>query len=238
MGKKHIAEFICKATDFSICSENDERVKSFLKDYDSNDDGFIEQKDFFDFYLKSSISKKSTVFDNLRSLGYGKDLRLKVDEDRANDFDYKNSIRYKLIVNGDQYMNKILTHFDIMTKKFTNIVYMVKNENEDLEKKSKYKHQCQLIFRWSRVLKNFIYTMPPSISIIESILFGGNKMLHDLDKQAHIGTYKLYILVSILFKQKEIMKMLEIMSQGKSDHITSNDNLQSGIIKVKGIIKR
>jgi hypothetical protein len=231
MGKKHIAEFICKATDFSICSENDDRVKSFLKDYDVNDDGFIELPEFLDFYLKASLNKKSTVFDNLRSLGYGKDLRLKVDEDRANNFDYKNSIRYKLIVNGDKFLNQILKHFDIMTTKFTDMVSIIKNETDDLEKKSKLKNQCELVFRWSIVLKNFIYTMPPSITMIENILFGGYKILDNLDKQGHIGGYKLYILISILFRQKEIKKMLEIVSQGKSDHSpTSNDNLQSGMI--------
>lgn len=229
MDNKNIAEFISKATDFSICSENDDRVKNFLKEYDVNDDGFIEEEQFLQFYLNSSINKKTTVFDNLRSLGYGKDLRLKVDEKKTGSINYKESIRYRLIMNGDSYTKEILTYFDQMTKKCNLLLNFVRNPEVEDEEKIKVRTELKLLIRWSTQLKRFIYTMPPSISIIEDILFKGLKNFEELENQGQVGFYKLVILFSILFKSEMILDLLQIVSDGKSDCLpTSNDNLQSG----------
>ena len=71
--------------------------------------------------------------------------------------------------------------------------------------------------------------MPPCINMIENIIFGGCKTFENLNNQGHIGIYKLYILFLILFKQEQIKKMLEIISQNKTDILpTSNDNLHQG----------
>jgi hypothetical protein len=229
MNNKHVAEFISKATDFSICSENDDRVKNFLKEYDVNGDGFVEEEQFLQFYLNSSINKKTTVFDNLRSLGYGKDLRLKVDEKKKGNVNYKDSIRYKLIMNGDSYSKEILIYFDKMTKKCNKLLKFVRDPEVSDGEKKKIRTELRLVLRWSTQLKRFIYTMPPSISIIEDILFNGLRNFDDLEHQGQVGFYKLVVLFSILFKSDMVLDLLQIVSEGKSDTMaTSNDNLRSG----------
>lgn len=230
MDSKKIADFISKATDYSICSEHDERVRGFQRDYDRNDDGCIELPEFLEFYLNASINKKSTVFDNLRSLGYGKDLRLKVDENQADNFDYRDSIRYKLVVNGDAYIKTILRHFETMSIKCTQMNQLKKSEATPPERLDYINKNIRLMIRWSNVFKTFVYTMPPSISVIEDILFSGVAQLEDLNEQGQIGFYKLIVLFGILFKPKKIFKILQIISQSKVEvNTTSNDDLkQSG----------
>lgn len=227
MNSKNIADFISKATDFSICSENDERVRSFQRDYDRDNDGCIELAEFLEFYLNASINKKSTVFDNLRSLGYGKDLRLKVDEKKAENFDYRESIRYKLIINGDAYIKTMLKHFEVMSNKCTQMNQIKKAGSASPEELEYIDKNIRLMIRWSTVFKTFVYTMPPSISVIEDILFSGVKQLENLNQQGQIGFYKLIILFGILFKSKKIFKILQIISQNKTEpNPTSNDEFK------------
>ena len=229
MNKKQLADFICKATDYSICSENDERVKTFLKDYDINGDDLIEEPQFLEFYLTASINKKSTVFDNLRSLGYGKDLRLKVDERKSGDFNYEETIRYKLIEHGDAYIEGLLRVLDKMTLKTTDMYDKIRDKKGLQEEKKQITQHIRVFIRWTNVLKTFINTMPPSISIVEDILFKGTENFRNFNTRGKTDHYKLVVLFGILFKSKEITKILQIMSERKIEMTpTSNDQLKSG----------
>ena len=232
MSKKQTAEFICKATDFNVCSENDDRVKNFQKEYDSNNDGFVELKEFLTFYLNAAMNKKSTVFDNLKSLGYGKDLKLKSEQKIKGSLNYKESIRYKLICNGDFYLKNILQNFERLSNHCSEMIVIMRKEGTIEEEKENIKKKIKLMIRWSSVLKKFVYTMPPSLSIVEDILCKEMKIFEDLNKQGQFGFYKLIILFGILFKPKAMKKILGIISCEKSGITqTSNDNLNEGKLK-------
>ena len=229
MSKKQIAEFTCKATDYTTCSENDDRVRNFQKEYDINGDGFIELPQFLEFYLNAAINKKSTVFDNLKSLGYGKDLKLKAEDTQVGNFNYKESMRYKLIVNGDAYMRRILKSFEKMSLNCSELIREIKGEETEPDKKNHITKNIKLMIRWSNVLKKFIYTMPPSLSIMEDILFKGVQNFENLEQQGQIGFYKLIVLFGILFKSDNMKKILQIVSEEKMESIpTSNDTLTQG----------
>ena len=229
MSGKQVAEFISKATDFSVCNENGDRVKNFLRDYDANDDGFVEEEQFLQFYLNASINKKTTVFDNLRSLGYGKDLRLKVDESKVGNVEFRESIRYKLVTQEDSYTHQVLANFDKMTRKCSEIIEIIKNKTLKGENSDEERNELKLIIRWSTQLKKFIYTMPPSVKVVEDILFRGAKNFEKLKEQGQVGYYKLVVLFSILFKSDKIRELLQVVSEGKCEPLpTSNENLKMG----------
>lgn len=227
MGPQQIADFISKATDYSICSEHDERVRTFQRNYDRDGDGYIELPEFLEFYLDSSLNKKSTVFDNLRSLGYGKDLKLKVDERKAEKFDYRQSLRFKLISSGDAYIKTVLQNFEKMSTKCTQMNQRKKSSETSPEEAELIAKNLRLMIRWSTVLKTFVYTMPPSVAVVEDILFSGVEQLEDLNKQGQIGFYKLVVLFAILFKPKKIIRILQVISQHKAEpNATSNENFK------------
>lgn len=72
MSKEQCRDFTCQCVGFS--SYNDERINGIYREYDGNKDGFLERKEFVDFYIKASQDKPSTVWDNLRNLGVSSDL--------------------------------------------------------------------------------------------------------------------------------------------------------------------
>ena len=102
MKREDLAKFTSDATDGAYCQVSDERIKEFFKLYDSEDKGYVESDDFLDFYnkaAKSNFSKLNTVRQNLKSLGYGKDLRLKAQS--ASSSHERSFIRVQLSQNAE-----------------------------------------------------------------------------------------------------------------------------------------
>ena len=234
MSKKQIAEFICKATDFNNCSENDERVRSFLREFDLNNDGFVELEDFLGFYLNSSVSKKGTVYDNLKSLGYGKDLKLKNSGITEGPLECSHTIRYKLITNNDNCLWDLLQDLEELRMYCLRLLKTLKKNVLSFGIEMKLKHSIKSYINWNDALKTFLYTMPPSLDIIEQIIFNERNSLQNIHNNGEIGYYKMVIFFAILFKPDQMMNLLKVLSGNKSlPHLTSNDNFVNGKVFLK-----
>ena len=55
-------------------SDNDDKVKRVMKDYDKGNKGYLVVDDFLKFFENASISRESAVRDNLKTMGYCPDL--------------------------------------------------------------------------------------------------------------------------------------------------------------------
>lgn len=113
MSRKQLAEFTSKATDFNHCSENDDRVSHFFEQFGNETKEWIPKEGFFKFYLNASMTKKSTVYDNLRSLGYGRDLRPKYAPENEVSSKNHESLRFKIVKSSRGLIAKILGKLNI-----------------------------------------------------------------------------------------------------------------------------
>jgi Ca2+-binding EF-hand superfamily protein len=83
MNPQQCCDFICSCTD-DKCSPDDSRIVSLFKQYDINEDGFIEMKEFLEFYRISSINKADVVRQNISAHNYRPDLKKIIDFEPAN----------------------------------------------------------------------------------------------------------------------------------------------------------
>ena len=60
MTRKTLANFIRSCTD-DVCSEDDGRVDAFFTLHDGDQDGKIQEYEFFNFYRKSCLEKEEVV---------------------------------------------------------------------------------------------------------------------------------------------------------------------------------
>lgn len=72
MSKEQCREFTRAVIGLTSC--HDDRISSIYRDYDSNQDGFLEKKEFVNFYVKASFDKPSIVWENLKNIGVSSNL--------------------------------------------------------------------------------------------------------------------------------------------------------------------
>ena len=169
MSPKEIVIFICKATEFSTCLESDDRVTSFIKKYDYDGDGLIEQDGFLQFYLDSSITKISTVRENLKSFGYKKDLKLKNDIKLNIEIKHNQTTRYKILEEGEEFLFNLLKDLEVYSTYLMSLVKSLKANKDSIDGFTEIFKEAKYMIKWRLSLQNFIYTMPPSLEIIENI---------------------------------------------------------------------
>ena len=229
MTKFEIAEFTCKATDNVHCSENDDRVKNFLKEYDNNEKGYLEKKDFVRFYSLASRNKSSTVWENIKSLGYGKDLKLKNTKQINQLMDYSKTVRYKIINEGESFILSLLEDYSKLASYLLSLLSEIRATEMTGEQLKEVTPMINCMRTWAQDLQNFLYTLPPSIKIMENLLFGRDIRYLDLQNCLEVGYYELVILNSFIFNQQTIIHILSIFSETSNmENITSNENLFEG----------
>lgn len=96
MSRQNLADFTTAATENMSCTADDPRIKHLFDRYDPNGTGTLDFDAFIEFYTESAAAsefKALTVRENLLSLGYGRDLRLRAETSAAL---WTSSSRYRL----------------------------------------------------------------------------------------------------------------------------------------------
>jgi len=98
MGPSEVVNFIKGVTNQRThISENENRVKSFLRDNDKDKKGYINEEEFINFYKKALESgNEKTVLQNLKTMGIKEDLRKADETYEINFIDNEKLPRYKL----------------------------------------------------------------------------------------------------------------------------------------------
>ena len=234
MNKKQLAEFISKATDLSFCSENDKRVDDFFEEYDSNGNHFIEFPEFLKFYLNSSRSKKNTVYENMNSLGFGRDLvhKSKVNDNKVahlaslraqlalvpnlvdvlfHDITYLKNRAFELML--DQHPDKV-DRFDI-TDSFPNHVPQIS-----------FLHFAE----WNKLLKQLIFTLCPDVEFVLGFLKDPVRFVHKYSKNNTAVLYCFCFLNSLLFHRPDVDRFLKIYCQVRNLAAEDSNTLTQQIL--------
>lgn len=82
-------------------------IRTF-EQYDKDKDNFLNENDFIEFYKEASKSKKSTVWQNLKTLHFRDDLQ-RGDEVQVRQVDVKSLPRYKI---GEKYIDRLYKLLD------------------------------------------------------------------------------------------------------------------------------
>jgi ubiquitin carboxyl-terminal hydrolase 34 len=73
MSKEQCAGLVTACTG-NYSHQDDPNITRLYEQYDKDKDGFLEEKNFQDFYCDASKNKKQTVWQNLHHLNYRNDL--------------------------------------------------------------------------------------------------------------------------------------------------------------------
>lgn len=74
----------------------DDRIQNMFKNYDTNNDGFIEREEFISFYEMAGRSKPETVRENLRAHNIRNDLKKLSEIEETSLFSNEDMPRYKI----------------------------------------------------------------------------------------------------------------------------------------------
>ena len=227
MSRRQLAEFISKATDFNHCSESDDRVGNFFENYSESTNGWVDLPGFLKFYLNSSLNKKSTVYDNLRSLGYNRDLRPKYAPAQEVSSGLADTFRFKIVKSARGLTAKILEDYETYKAFMLRLLRGLKEKTQGDEKeKARTSRLTVLYVNWAKKVKGFLMTLPPSPEVIQRILFEGFSKREGLKVESEVEFYEMIVLFALLFKGKEMHTMMRTLSEQKEEPaVTSNDDL-------------
>ena len=80
MTRADLARYTTEATEGSFCTVQDDRIIFVFNNYDLEKKDYLTKEQFINFFFETAsknLTKLNTVKQNLQSLGYGKDLKLK-----------------------------------------------------------------------------------------------------------------------------------------------------------------
>jgi hypothetical protein len=81
MDKDNYVEFAKACLGDRTIISSDDKIRKVFNEYDKGNKGYLKEEEFLKFYEVSSVSKEEIVWNNLRGLGYGPDLK-KIDESK------------------------------------------------------------------------------------------------------------------------------------------------------------
>ena len=74
LDRNAVKQFIAICTDTSEVSDNDETLQNLFENYDPNQDGWIEEEQFMEFWKKSVFDSERIVWQNILNFGHRYDL--------------------------------------------------------------------------------------------------------------------------------------------------------------------
>lgn len=194
MTREHLAKFTSYATDGSYCGVNDERIVGVFEKYDQEKRGYIEEKDFVDFYRNAAVANDSrlrTVRQNLQSLGYGRDLRLKRGSYAGTGgSSFKVLLRFELC-NNDQFGAQLLKYIEQGDRALGQ--QHAQGEGSSLE-----------------TLGKLTELLSPQAARVRSLLADPLKTLQS-DKHPYAWRTDLVILHALIFRNEAVCKLLEAL---------------------------
>lgn len=200
MTREFMAKFTSNATDNTYCGVSDERIISVFQKYDPQNRGYISEKDFVDFYRIAACANENrqrTVRQNLQSLGYGKDLKLKRTGKDSGPL-YKSLLRYELCLNEN---------FAAQIEKYIE-TYRVDQSNVKSADRSPMLSPL-VNYKIAENFYNFIELLPPNVGNIKKILEDPVSVASSV---SHPVVWKInqIVLNALIFKRAESEKILKV----------------------------
>lgn len=186
MFPKDFAEFTCCATDKMTCSPNEERVRNVFFNHDPERTGFLDFERFIAFFRECSLSsreKYKIVRNNLMSLGYGCDFRLKNEKTNVNPANVQHLLRFKLSKDQQFYYSLL---------RFLNTVDSENRAKSDLKTDAALENNAEFIFRLFEILG-------PSTNDIQKALHDPKEFLLS-DRSPFMFNYKMTLLHGLIFR--------------------------------------
>lgn len=200
MTKEGLARFTKNATDGNYCTVTDERIVGVFERYDSDKKGYITEEDFIDFYRSAAVAsegRQRTVRQNLTSLGYGKNLRLKHGNNDHNE-GLRNRLRFELCQNGEfnQQLWKFIEEHDEKGK----------CSRPDPKFKDTFYHLLELL--------------PPSVNAIKQMIENPISLLAN-EKHPQLWKYQCILLHTLVFKEEDSRRLLNVLGihYGQEEHL-------------------
>ena len=183
MNPDQFASFVSKSTNGASCSPRETRIINVFNKYDSEDKGYLDFESFIAFFRDSALQSYDRfiiVKQNLQSLGYNGEFKLKKPSIESEHQLIVNSLRYKL-TNDQEIFTRLyecLNHLDMprhasrLFPFLANIFYIPKVDlihalNDPLDFISNIDNICLLNYRTQIV--NTLITSPESI--LEYLLY-------------------------------------------------------------------
>lgn len=200
---------------------------NFFDTYSESTKAWVDLSGFLKFYLNSSLNKKSTVYDNLRSLGYNRDLRPKYAPAQEISSGLADTLRFKIVKSTRGLTANILEDYETYKAFMLRLLRGLKEKTQgDEQEKARTSRLTVLYVNWAKKVKGFLMTLPPSPEVIQRILFEGFSKREGLKVESEVEFYEMIVLFALLFKGKEMHTMMRILSeQNEEPAVTSNDDL-------------
>ena len=197
MGNKAVVNFIQKVTSSRDSDEESSKVIKFIEENDSDNKGYLNEEEFLNFYLKSAISKKNTVWNNLLTNGYREDLKKKgepydieyAENDKLPRYKLGNDLSFIQNLIGKYYQNpnensslyEFLLYLSTNKNIYNEVLNMYNEDNKDsfvnkaLNDENKYIEQNYILIIIESIIQDLeIYLYNKYIDPNDLIILGGN----------------------------------------------------------------
>lgn len=91
MSKSHLAKFRCVCINNESCGPTDRRIAEIFRTWDDDNDDYLTEQNFIDFYISACKSNPQAVYRNIEAFNYRTDLK------KNDEADCENTVKMELL---------------------------------------------------------------------------------------------------------------------------------------------